>query len=151
MPDFWRQMALTRLDLPTLLRPIKAISGSPGSDSHPLCCSCLCILPVHFPRNKLQPVCWSSLKGQILTFAGAHARSDHTLSVRCHQKEQVRNMFDNIAPKYDLLNRMLSLGIDQYWRRSALKKTQAVPTRSCARCSLRNGRFQYCCSEVRSA
>lgn len=38
------------------------------------------------------------------------------------KKEQVRNMFDNIAPKYDLLNRMLSLGIDQYWRRSALKK-----------------------------
>lgn len=39
------------------------------------------------------------------------------------KKEQVRNMFDNIAPKYDLLNRMLSLGIDQYWRRSALKNS----------------------------
>ena len=28
------------------------------------------------------------------------------------KKEQVTNMFNNIAPKYDLLNHTLSLGID---------------------------------------
>ena len=32
------------------------------------------------------------------------------------KKEQVEAMFDAIAPKYDLLNRVLSAGIDQRWR-----------------------------------
>ncbi len=43
------------------------------------------------------------------------------------KKEQVSEMFDNIAGKYDLLNRVLSGGIDIYWRRKAialLKKEQ---------------------------
>ena len=30
-------------------------------------------------------------------------------------------MFDHISPKYDFLNRLLSFGIDQQWRRKALK------------------------------
>jgi len=36
------------------------------------------------------------------------------------KKEQVERMFDKIAPRYDLLNRVLSLGIDVWWRRRAL-------------------------------
>ena len=36
------------------------------------------------------------------------------------KKEQVEQMFDKIAPKYDLLNRVLSLGIDVWWRKRAL-------------------------------
>ena len=42
------------------------------------------------------------------------------------KKEQVAEMFDNIAPKYDMLNHILSFGIDKLWRRKAiniLKKT----------------------------
>lgn len=33
----------------------------------------------------------------------------------------VREMFTKIAPRYDFLNRLLSLGIDRRWRRSACK------------------------------
>lgn len=34
--------------------------------------------------------------------------------------EQIKEMFDNIAPSYDLLNHALSLGIDRGWRRKAI-------------------------------
>jgi len=36
------------------------------------------------------------------------------------KKAQVERMFDKIAPKYDLLNRALSLGIDVSWRKHAI-------------------------------
>ncbi|MCR5849570.1 MAG: bifunctional demethylmenaquinone methyltransferase/2-methoxy-6-polyprenyl-1,4-benzoquinol methylase UbiE [Bacteroidaceae bacterium] len=36
------------------------------------------------------------------------------------QKQGVRQMFDRIAPTYDRLNHMLSLGIDRRWRRTAV-------------------------------
>jgi demethylmenaquinone methyltransferase/2-methoxy-6-polyprenyl-1,4-benzoquinol methylase len=38
------------------------------------------------------------------------------------KKEQVAEMFDDIAPKYDFLNRFLSAGIDRGWRRKALQQ-----------------------------
>ena len=37
------------------------------------------------------------------------------------KKEQVKSMFNNIAGRYDLLNRVLSLGVDVYWRNKAIK------------------------------
>lgn len=37
------------------------------------------------------------------------------------KKEQVAKMFNNIAPKYDLLNHTLSMGIDIAWRKKAVK------------------------------
>ena len=37
------------------------------------------------------------------------------------KKEQVARMFDNISPKYDFLNHLLSLGIDIYWRKRAIR------------------------------
>jgi demethylmenaquinone methyltransferase/2-methoxy-6-polyprenyl-1,4-benzoquinol methylase len=37
------------------------------------------------------------------------------------KKEQVARMFNNISRRYDLLNRVLSLGIDISWRKTAVK------------------------------
>jgi len=36
------------------------------------------------------------------------------------KKDQVTSMFDNIASKYDLLNRVLTVGIDTRWRKKAI-------------------------------
>lgn len=38
-----------------------------------------------------------------------------------NKKQQVEQMFDNIAPKYDFLNHFLSLGIDKLWRKKAVR------------------------------
>jgi demethylmenaquinone methyltransferase / 2-methoxy-6-polyprenyl-1,4-benzoquinol methylase len=41
------------------------------------------------------------------------------------KKEQVASMFDSISPRYDLLNRVLSLGIDTIWRKKAINMLRA--------------------------
>ncbi len=46
---------------------------------------------------------------------------DHT---RC-KTEQVREMFDSIAPAYDFMNRAMTLGIDRWWRRCMVARVKA--------------------------
>ena len=44
--------------------------------------------------------------------------------------EQVRQMFDSIAHAYDFMNRAMTLGIDIWWRRLAVKRLKRIkPTR----------------------
>lgn len=46
------------------------------------------------------------------------------------KKEQVALMFDNISPKYDLLNHLLSLGIDIQWRKKAINLLRSSQPKS---------------------
>lgn len=43
------------------------------------------------------------------------------------KKEQVERMFDAISPKYDLLNRVFSMGTDQAWRRRVMRLVAEEP------------------------
>lgn len=43
------------------------------------------------------------------------------------KKSQVRQMFNRIAPVYDFLNGVLSLGIDRSWRKKAIEELAVVP------------------------
>src|SRR5205814_916703 len=43
-------------------------------------------------------------------------------------REGSGEMFDAVAHRYDLLNRLLSLGIDQGWRRQAVAAMQLGPS-----------------------
>lgn len=38
------------------------------------------------------------------------------------KKDQIQKMFDGIAPSYDRLNHLMSLGVDRLWRRKAVKE-----------------------------
>src|SRR3954447_26665470 len=61
--------------------------------------------------DPIPPTAWSD---QLLQ--NPHAVAD--------KRTRVQNMFSAIAPSYDLNNRLHSLGIDQIWRRKAVKLAQ---------------------------
>jgi len=42
------------------------------------------------------------------------------------KREQIAEMFDNISPKYDFLNRLLSGGIDIWWRKKAISMLRSA-------------------------
>ncbi|MCU7695193.1 bifunctional demethylmenaquinone methyltransferase/2-methoxy-6-polyprenyl-1,4-benzoquinol methylase UbiE [Haoranjiania flava] len=46
------------------------------------------------------------------------------------KKQQVAEMFDDVASKYDFLNRFLSMGIDQGWRKKAIRRLTSIKPQS---------------------
>jgi len=64
---------------------------------------------------------WSALSLQIMT----QFEHDNVVPVKdslLSKKEQVADMFDGIAYRYDFLNRFLSIGIDIRWRKKAIRQ-----------------------------
>ncbi|NTV47779.1 MAG: class I SAM-dependent methyltransferase, partial [Chlorobiales bacterium] len=53
----------------------------------------------------------------------AHA-ADSLVKTKSH--DQIRSMFDDVAPTYDLLNHVLSVGTDFYWRWKARQKAKRL-------------------------
>lgn len=41
--------------------------------------------------------------------------------------ERIRSMFDEVAGQYDFLNRLLSLGLDKFWRQQLVNKIPSSP------------------------
>jgi demethylmenaquinone methyltransferase / 2-methoxy-6-polyprenyl-1,4-benzoquinol methylase len=58
---------------------------------------------------------------QLAARAGRGAASAQDPEARAAKRAYVQAMFGAIAPRYDLLNRVLSMGIDRRWRRAALE------------------------------
>ncbi len=55
-------------------------------------------------------------------FSGHSSRmNEHSQLPTRTKPEEIRNMFDSIAPTYDRLNHLLSFGLDILWRRKAIR------------------------------
>jgi demethylmenaquinone methyltransferase / 2-methoxy-6-polyprenyl-1,4-benzoquinol methylase len=46
--------------------------------------------------------------------------------IQSKSRSSIRTMFDEVAPTYDFLNHLLSLGIDNYWRSAASAKARKL-------------------------
>ncbi len=65
-----------------------------------------------------------------MAFQTDSVRNDNPIDAEGRQKaERVRRMFADIAPRYDLLNHVLSLNIDKRWRRFTVRKLGDVLSR----------------------
>jgi demethylmenaquinone methyltransferase / 2-methoxy-6-polyprenyl-1,4-benzoquinol methylase len=64
------------------------------------------------------------------------------------KKEQVKKMFDDIAFRYDFLNRFLSAGIDIGWRKKALGKLKNLHPKKVLDVATGTGDFAIECSKI---
>lgn len=64
------------------------------------------------------------------------------------KKEQVADMFDNIAFRYDLLNGILSFGTHKGWRRKCVKKLKTLQPKQILDVATGTGDFAIACAEL---
>lgn len=53
-----------------------------------------------------------------------NAKENKSQEQEFYQREKIRSMFNSIAPTYDLLNHLLSFGIDHSWRKKTIREIQ---------------------------
>jgi demethylmenaquinone methyltransferase / 2-methoxy-6-polyprenyl-1,4-benzoquinol methylase len=64
------------------------------------------------------------------------------------KKQQVKEMFDGIAPTYDFLNRFLSLGIDIGWRKKALRMISSYQVKQLLDVATGTGDFAFMAYQI---
>ena len=64
------------------------------------------------------------------------------------KKEEVEQMFDQIAHSYDFLNHFFSLGIDIIWRKRAIRIFEEISPEESTRCGYGNSRFRAASGKV---
>lgn len=67
------------------------------------------------------------------------------------KKGQVEEMFNNISPKYDLLNHLLSFNIDKIWRKNTIKKLRKKKPSLVLDIATGTGDFAVAASKIKEA
>lgn len=65
------------------------------------------------------------------------------------KKEEVEQMFDNIAFRYDFLNSLLSLGIHKGWRKKCVKKLEPIQPKAILDVATGTGDFAIACAKLK--
>lgn len=76
-----------------------------------------------------------------------HARQADELPEGAQKRRVVQQMFDDIAPRYDLLNRLLTLRLDVRWRRRTVRDLRLPPQSTVADLACGTGDF---CRELKA-
>lgn len=64
------------------------------------------------------------------------------------KKEEVEQMFDNIAFRYDFLNSLLSLGIHKGWRKKCVRKLESLKPKTILDVATGTGDFAIACAKL---
>ena len=64
------------------------------------------------------------------------------------KKEEVEQMFDNIAFRYDFLNSLLSMGIHKGWRKKCVKRLESIHPKNILDVATGTGDFAIACSKL---
>ena len=70
---------------------------------------------------------------KLTTESGVHGTRPEGVRDEREAAAHVREMFGHIAPRYDLLNHLLSLDVDKLWRRRVAKRFRATLQNPAAR------------------